>query len=166
MITVKEVIKKSAGLLDIDMSDETKATLVECYNEYERDLARFYMPLRKVDKIVIEGYTIDFEMLTYPMYRLLAVYDFQNDIVEHKLFVDRIELKKNYEGAYFFVKYNYLPVPKTLKDNCENDPRYQRKNMLVYGTCAEWCNRHEMYKQAAEFSQKAKNEAEKPWWTK
>lgn len=166
MITVKEVIKKSASLLGIALSDETKSELVDCYNEYERDLARFYMPLRKVDKVVIEGDTIMYEQLTYPMYRMLAVYDFQNDIVEHKLLADRIELRKNYEGAYFFVKYNYLPMPKTLKGNCESDPRYHRKNMLAYGTCAEWCNQHELYKQAVEFSKKAREEAEKPWGEK
>lgn len=165
-MTVKEVIKKSTNILGVELTDETKNELVECYNEYERNLARYYMPLRKVDKIVIEGYKIMYEQLTYPIYRLLAVYDFQNDIVEHKLFTDRIELRKNYEGAYFFVKYNYLPVAKTIKDECENDCRYRRKDMLVYGVCAEYYERHEMYKQAAEFSQKARKEAEKPWGAK
>lgn len=166
MITVKEVVAKSAKILEIELTDEAKAELVDCYNEYERNLARYYMPLRKVDKIVIEGYTIMYEQLTYPIYRLLAVHDFQNDIVEHKMLSDRIELRKNYEGAYFFVKYNYLPIQKTIKDECENDYRYQRKNMLAYGVCAEYYKRHKMYKQAAEFSQKARKEAEKPWGAK
>ena len=47
---VKDVIERSALLLDIELTDEVKDTLVRCYNLVEQELATDYFPILEVDK--------------------------------------------------------------------------------------------------------------------
>lgn len=133
---VREVVKKSAELLNIEL-DKNSDKLVSCYNLVELDLSMQYLPLRAVDKVSADGDDIFFRELKHDIWKVLNVYDFQNMDVKYTILEDKITVKKNYNGRYFFVKYNYVPKDKTIDDSCEYDGR--RKNLLVYGVCCEYC---------------------------
>lgn len=134
---VKEIIEKSAELLGVELTKENTETLLHCYNLVENELAVQYFPLRAVDKVLIKDNTIYYEFLKNKAYRILEVRDFHDNKVEYTIYTQHIELKKNYDGVYFYVCYNYLPKEKKITDACEYCSL--DKDILVYGLCAEYC---------------------------
>lgn len=152
---VKEVIEKSAELLGIELTEENTATLLDCYNLVENELATDYFPLRTVDKVIINENKIKYAELKNKACRILNIQDFQNEEVKFKLFPEYIELAKNYNGHYFFVRYNYIPKKKAIKDNCEYDGKMQQ--VLKYGVCAEYCLIKGNFEQSYVWSEKYKS---------
>lgn len=152
---VKEVIELSAELLGIELTEENTATLLDCYNLVENELAMDYFPLRAVDKVLIKENKIKYADLKNKAWRIINVLDFQNDEVKYRLYPEYIELKKNYNGHYFFVRYNYIPKEKVIDDNCDYNDRY--KQVLKYGVCAEYCLMQGNFELASMFDNKYKD---------
>ena len=136
-MTVKEVIEKSADLLGIELTDENTERLLHSYNLVENELAMDYFPLRSVDKVLVKDNKIKYSELSKQAWRIIKVLDFQNDEVKFRLYPEYIELKKNYNGHYFFVRYNYVPKEKLIDDNCEYNA--YKEDLIKYGVCAEYC---------------------------
>lgn len=154
-MTVKEVIEKSAELLGIELTDENTESLLTAYKIVENELAFDYFPLRAVDKVLIKGKQIRYEELKNKAWRIMNVQDFQNDEVKYRLYPEYIELAKNYNGHYFFVRYNYIPKEKSIEDNCDYDGRYEQ--VLKYGVCVEYCLAQGNFELASIFNDKYKS---------
>lgn len=154
-MTVKEVVELSAELLGIELTDENTEELLTCYNFVENELAMDYFPLRTLDMVLIKENEIKYADLKNKAWRIINVLDFQNDEVKYRLYPEYIELKKNYNGHYFFVRYNYIPKEKVIDDNCDYDDRY--KQVLKYGVCAEYCLMQGNFELASMFDNKYKD---------
>ena len=153
-MTVKEIIEKSAELLGVELTDENTEKLLRCYNLIETELAIDYFPLRAVDKVIIKDNKIKYTDLKNKPSGILSVIDFQNDEVKYTICIEYLELKKNYNGHYFFVRYNYIPEEKTIDENCDYDCRYEQ--VFKYGICAEYCLMKGDYETASSFNEKYK----------
>lgn len=153
-MTVKEIIEKSAELLCAELTDENTENLLQCYNLTETELALDYFPLRAVDNVIIKDNKIKYSDLKNKPSRILSVIDFQNDEVKYKICIEYLELKKNYNGHYFFVRYNYIPEEKTIDEKCDYDCRYEQ--VFKYGICEEYCLIQGDYETASAFNEKYK----------
>lgn len=153
-MTVKEIIEKSSELLGVELTDENTENFVRCYNLVENELAIDYFPLRAVDKVIIKDNKIKYADLKNKPSRILRVRDFQNEEVKYRLYPEYLELKKNYNGHYFFVRYNYIPEEKTIDENCDYDCRYEQ--VFKYGICGEYCIMQGDYETASAFNEKYK----------
>ena len=154
-MTVKEIIEKSAELLGVELTDENTEKLLRCYNLIETELAIDYFPLRAVDKVIIKDNKIKYTDLKNKPSGILSVMDSQNDEVKYMICIEYLELKKNYNGHYFFVRYNYIPEEKTIDENCDYDCSY--KQVFKYGICEEYCLMQGDYEKASAFNEKYKN---------
>lgn len=159
-MTVKEIIETSAELLGVELTEETTQTLLHCYNLVENELAVDYFPLLTMDKVVVKENKIKYADLKKNAWRILKVQDYQNDEVKYTIFPEYIEIKKNYNGHLFFVKYYYTPEEKTICHNCSYDGRM--KQVLKYGVCAEYCTMKGDFEFAGKFTDKYKR-AIKRW---
>lgn len=153
-MTVRKIIEESAELLGVELTEENTENLLRSYNLIENELAIDYFPLRTVDKLLIKDNKIKYTELKNMPYRILKILDYQNDEVKYHIYTEYIELKKNYNGAYFFVIYNYIPKEKSVDDNCEYDERY--KQVLKYGVCSEYCVQVGCFETASIFSEEYK----------
>lgn len=153
-MTVKEIIEKSAELLGVELTSENTETLLKCYNLTANELASYYFPLRAVDKVLIKDNRIKYAELKNNPSRILSVRDFQNDEVKYTICIEYLELKKNYNGHYFFVIYNYIPEEKTIEDKCDYDCRHEQ--IFKYGICEEYCLMNGDYEAASDFNEKYK----------
>lgn len=153
-MTVKEIIEKSAELLGVELTEENTENFVRCYNLIENELAIDYFPLRTVDKVLIKDNKIKYAELKNKPYRILKVLDYQNDEVLYRICTEYLDLKKNYDGSYFFVRYNYIPKVKTIYEKCDYDCRYEQ--VFKYGICAEYCLMQGDYETASAFNEKYK----------
>ena len=156
-MTVREVIKSSAELLCIDLTDKNIVNFIHCYNLVENELALDYLPLRAVEKVLIKENKIQYTDLKNKAVRILdiqSVLDRQNEEIKYKLFPEYIELAKNYNGHCFFVRYNYAPKEKAIDDNCDYSLMYE--DILKYGVCSEYCLMQGDFEQSAIWSNKYK----------
>lgn len=153
-MTVKEIIEKSAELLGVELTDENTETFVRCYNLIETELSIDYFPLRTIDKVLIKDNKIKYTELKNKPSGILSVRDFQNEEVKYTIYIEYLELKKNYNGHYFFVRYNYIPEEKTVDENCDYDCRYEQ--VFKYGICGEYCLMQGDYETASAFNEKYK----------
>lgn len=153
-MTVKEIIEKSAELLGVELTEENTENFVRCYNLIENELAIDYFPLRTVDKVLIKDNKIKYAELKNKPSRILSVRDFQNDDVKYTICIECLELKKNYDGSYFFVRYNYIPEEKTIDEKCDYDCSYEQ--VFKYGICEEYCFMQGDYETASAFNEKYK----------
>ena len=154
-MTVKEIIEKSAELLGVELTEENTENFLRCYNLVENELSIDYFPLRTVDKVLIKDNKIKYAELKNKPSRILSVRDFQNDEVKYRLYPEYLELKKNYDGSYFFVRYNYIPEEKTIDEKCDYDCSYEQ--VFKYGVCSEYCIMQGDYETASAFNYKYKN---------
>ena len=154
-MTVRKIIEESAELLGVELMDKNLEFWLNAYNNVEIELATDYFPLRTVDKVLIKENKIKYADLKNKAWRIINVLDFQNDEVKYRLYPEYIELKKNYNGHYFFVRYNYIPKEKVIDDNCDYDDRY--KQVLKYGVCAEYCLMQGNFELASMFDNKYKD---------
>ena len=153
-MTVRKVIEESAELLGVKLTDKNLEFWLNAYNNVENELSMDYFPLRAVDKVLIKENEIKYADLKNKAWRIINVLDFQYDEVKYRLYPEYIELKKNYNGHYFFVRYNYIPKEKAIDDNCEYDGRMEQA--LKYGVCAEYCLMEGNFELANVFSDKYK----------
>jgi hypothetical protein len=138
-MTVKDVITKSIKLLNLDPAPVDYDVLVRCYNLVEQDLATGYFPILEVDKFFNVKDKIYLKDFSRKLYMIKGVQDFRGDSVKFKVTKatsEYVELKKNYEGGTFFVKYYYIPEVKTLDDTCTYSADYL--DILIYGIAAEY----------------------------
>ena len=157
---VSEVIELSAVLLDIELTDEVKNDLLKCYNLVEQELATDYFPILEVDKFFNVDDKIYFKDFSRKVYFIKGVQDFRGDKVDYQINPEYIEIKKNYDGGTFFVKYYYIPAEKGLYSTCTYGAEYI--SILKYGIAAEYtlvnaklCDTAALYK-ASEFTSKYK----------
>ena len=154
---VREVVELSALLLDIELTDEVKNVLLKCYNFVEQELATDYFPIIEVDKFFhVEDriYIKDFSRMPY---LVKGIQDFHGNSVKFKVnktTEEYIELKKNYDGGTFFVKYYYIPEEKALYSNSTYGAEYI--NIIKYGVAAEYCLATGNYELAKIYSDKYK----------
>ena len=152
---VKEMIEKSAELLGVKLTKENTENFLRCYILIETELSIDYFPLRTVDKVLIKDNKIKYAELKNKPSRILSVRDFQNADVKYTICIEYLELKKNYDGSYFFVRYNYIPEEKTIDEKCDYDCRYEQ--VFKYGICEEYCITQGDYETASSFNEKYKN---------
>lgn len=152
---VKELLKSSAKLLGVEINKENESFFEDCYNLVENELALEYFPLRAVDIVFIENNKIKYADLKNNPFRILSIKDFQGEDVKYKLYPKHIKIEKNYEGCYFFVRYNYIPKEKTINDESSYTEYFE--DIFKYGICSEYCLIQGNFDAAREFSKKYKN---------
>lgn len=133
---VSDVIDVTAELLGVSLDNEVLAALLNCYNVIEQELATDYRPIRIVEKFLIDDNIIEYSSFKKKPHEILAVQDFQGDMVKFKLNATNIELKKNYNGHMFFVRFNELPKAKSISDKSSYDQFYI--GVMKYGIAAEY----------------------------
>ncbi len=154
---VSEVIELSALLLDIELTEDIRNSLVRCYNLVEQELATDYFPILEVDKFFHVEDKLYFKDFSRNPYLIKGIQDFRGDSVKFnisKATGDYIELKKNYDGGTFFVKYYYIPEEKELYSHSTYDTEYI--SILKYGVAAEYCLANGDFDQAKIYSDKYK----------
>ena len=134
---VIDVLELSALLLEVELTDTVKDTLLRCYNIIEQELATDYFPMLEVDKFFHVDDKLHFKDFTRKPYMIKGIQDFRGDKVEYNINQEYIELKKNYDGGTFFVTYYYMPEEKALYSNCTYGAEYI--NIIKYGVAAEYC---------------------------
>ena len=151
---VSEVIELSAVLLDIELTEEVKNDLLKCYNLVEQELATDYFPILEVDKFFNVEDKIYFKDFTRKPYLIRGIQDFRGDKVDYRINPAYIEIKKNYDGGTFFVKYYYIPAEKSLYSTCTYGAEYV--SILKYGSAAEYCLQQGNFELAKIYSDKYK----------
>lgn len=151
---VKDVLERSALLLDIELTDEVKDALVKCYNIVEQELATDYFPIPEVDKHFNVGERIYYHDFSRKPYFIKGIKDFHCNKVNHIFHPEYIELQKNYDGGTFFVKYYYIPEEKRLYSGCTYSAEYI--SILKYGVAAEYCLQQGNFELAKIYSDKYK----------
>jgi hypothetical protein len=136
-MTVRDVITKSIELLKLDPVVIDYNVLVKCYNLVEQDLATGYFPVLDVEKFFHVEDKIYFKDFFKKIYKIKGIQDFRGEAVKFKITNSEcIELKKNYDGGTFFVKYYYIPEEKTIDDTCTYSADYIE--ILACGVAAEY----------------------------
>ena len=133
---VNEVIELSALLLDIELTDDIRKDLVNCYNLVEQELATEYFPILEVDKFFNVDDKIYYKDFSRTAYMIKGIQDFHGAKVNYKLFPEYIALQKNYNGGTFFVKYYYIPEEKGLYSHSTYGAEYV--SILKYGIASEY----------------------------
>lgn len=136
---VSEIIETSATMLDISLSEvlKEKDLWVKCYNYIEQELAMSYFPILEIDKHFNVDDIIYFKNFTRKPYQIKSIQDFHGDKINYIVNPDYIELKKNYNGGTFFVKYYYIPEEKEFSSNSTYGKEYI--DILKYGVAVEYC---------------------------
>lgn len=151
---VSEVIELSALLLEIELTDTVKDTLLRCYNIVEQELATDYFPILEVDKFFHVNDKIYYKDFSRKPYMIRGIQDFHGDKVNYVLHSEYLELQKNYDGGTFFVKYYYIPEEKELYSTCTYGAEYI--SIFKYGVAAEYCLQQGSFDLAAIYNQKYK----------
>jgi hypothetical protein len=136
---VVEVLELSAMMVEADLDKENRDRdlWLKCYNLVEQELATDYFPILEVDKFFHVEDKIYFKDFTRKPYLIRGIQDFRGDKVAYNINPEYIELKKNYDGGTFFVKYYYIPEEKELYSTCTYGAEYI--SILKYGVAAEVC---------------------------
>ena len=137
-MTVKEVVELSAELLGVELTEENTATLLDCYNLVENELATDYFPLRTVDKVLIKENEIKYANLQRQAYRIMGVCDENSKEVKYKIYPQYMTIDKKYNGKYCLVRYAYVPKEKKI-DDISDFEEGMFKDILAYEVCAEYC---------------------------
>ena len=153
---VIEALKLSAMVVegDLDVNGEDLDVWLKCYNLVEQELATDYFPILEVDKFFNVDDKIYFKDFSRKAYFIKGVQDFRGDKVDYRINPEYIEIKKNYDGGTFFVKYYYLPKEKGLYSTCTYGAEYI--SILKYGIAAEYCLQQGNFELAKIYSDKYK----------
>lgn len=162
-MTVRKVIELSAELLGVELTEENTATLLDCYNLVENELATDYFPLRTVDKVLIKENKINYANLQRQAYRIMGVCDENSKEVKYKIYPQYMTIDKKYNGKYCLVRYAYVPKEKKIDDISEFDEG-MFKDTLKYGVCAEYCILQGDYEQSSLWTEKYKKEINMYWF--
>lgn len=156
ILKVKEIIELSTLLLGEELTKDIKdqGLLLKCYNLVEQELATDYFPILEVDKHFNVDDKIYYKDFSRKAYRIKGIQDFRGDSVQYIIKPEYLELKKNYDGGTFFVKYYYLPEEKTLYSHSTYGAEYL--HILKYGIAAEYCLANGDFEQAKIYSDKYK----------
>ena len=153
---VKEILDEVADLISRQLSIEPdENTLCACYNYVESDLSTCYFPILEIDKFFHVDDQIFYKSFSRNPYLIKGVQDFRGDKVEYFCEPAHLKIKKNYDGGTFFVKYYYIPEAKTVDGFCTYGADY--KDILIYGTAAEYCMVIKEYEQAEKFNKDFEN---------
>ena len=162
-MTVRKVIELSAELLGVELTEENTATLLDCYNLVENELAMDYFPLRTVDKVLIKENKIKYADLQRKARRIMGVHDCDNHELKYKLYPTYIAFPKKDNGQNCFVRYCYVPQEKTIDGISEFDEGLF-KDILKYGVCAEYCLLQGDFEQAGLWTEKYKKAINMYWF--
>ena len=164
-MTVKEVIKSSAELLGIELTDENIEYWLNAYNNVENELAMDYFHLRSADKVLIKENKIKYSDLGKNAWRIMGVYDCNNHDLMYKLCPTYIGFAKKENEKYCFVCYCYVPQEKDIDDISDFDVG-MFKDILKYGVCSEYCLVQGKFEEAKIWDSKYKNLIEIAYITK
>lgn len=160
---VREVIKESAELLGIELTDKNLEFWLNAYNYVENELAMYYFPLKAVDKMIITENKIKYVDLQRNAWRIMGVHDYDNHELKYKLYPTYMAFPEKDNGKNCFVRYCYVPQEKTIDGISEFDEGVF-KDTLKYGVCAEYFLGKGDYEQASLWTEKYKREINMYWF--
>ncbi len=160
---VREVIKESAELLGVELTDENLEYWLNAYNNVENELAIDYFPLKSVDNVLITENKVKYGDLQRKAWRIMSVHDCDNHELKYKLYPTYMAFSKKDNGKNCFVRYCYVPQEKTIDGISEFDEGVF-KDTLKYGVCAEYCLLQGDYEQASFWTKRYKKEINMYWF--
>lgn len=163
-MTVKEVLKKAAGLLALDEAEAFLTSgqegaenvqvnaLLACFHTVENELALDYFPLRIEETLQTQTGAIFYSELSKKAVRILFVRDEWGNEQAFKSFPEYVKT----QSGKITVGYCYLPEDKTLAE--ESDFKlFVSVRMMAYGIAAEYALQNGMFEDAAVWNKKYKD---------
>ena len=137
---VNEILELCAIMLGEEPNDgdevKDRDLLLKCYNLVEQELATDYFPILEVDKHFNVEDKIYYKDFSRKPYMIKGIQDFHGDSVYYVITPEYVQLKKNYDGRTFFVKYYYIPEEKELYSHSTYGADFL--HILKYGVAAEY----------------------------
>ena len=162
-MVVRDIIKAAAlqlGMYEDYAAYEKKenpafegevATLVECFNTVENELALDYLPLFAEARLKTPDGKLYFKQFNKKITRVVKVKDLSGTETAYRIFPEYLEVAP---GEYDIL-YAYAPAQKTLGDKTDFQLRVSER-LFAYGIAAEYLLVKGAYQEAAAWDAKYK----------